>query len=125
MTWNPHQNPKRRQFQAARIDKNQPEIVRTFRQLGCNVAHTHAVGKGFTDLVVDISGLNVLVEIKNGKKPPSARKYTPQQELFNLGWSGLRAKVESPDDVVALVKHLRDWLARLAGAGMRLPELSN
>lgn len=123
MTWNPHQNPKRRKFQAARIDKNQPELVRTFRQLGCNVAHTHAVGNGFTDLVVDISGFNVLVEIKNGRKCPSKRKYTRKQNLFNLGWTGSRAKVESSEDVVALVKQIRDWLARLAGAGIRLPDL--
>ena len=35
---------------APRIDANQPEIVKSFRKLGCTVQHLHMVGDGCPDL---------------------------------------------------------------------------
>jgi hypothetical protein len=61
-----------------RIDANQPEIVKAFRQLGCEVAITSNLGHGFPDLIVGKPKRQkvVLVEVKDGSKPPSARKLT-------------------------------------------------
>ena len=73
---------------AARVDANQAEIVRDLRAIGCSVAITSTVGDGFPDLVVGISNLNYLVEIKDGSKPPSARKLTPAQVDFHRDWRG-------------------------------------
>jgi hypothetical protein len=77
-----------------KVDANQAEIVDTFRQLGAKVAITSSAGDGFPDLVVQYRypyklarhgyGLTThLVEIKDGNKPPSARKLSPKQIKFH------------------------------------------
>lgn len=53
---------------ARRIDENQPEIVKTFRQLGASVLILSNLGKGCPDICCGIFGKNYLFEIKNGKK---------------------------------------------------------
>lgn len=75
-------------MRAARIDANQPEIVEALREAGCSVQLLHMVGKGCPDLLVGWQGLNVLVEVKDGSKPPSARKLTPDQEIWHDNWRG-------------------------------------
>ena len=65
-------------MRAGRVDANQPEIVRTFRDLGCSVAITSNVRDGFPDIVMGIHGINVLVEIKDGSKVPSKRDRRPK-----------------------------------------------
>ncbi len=89
-----------------RIDKNQPEIVKAFRQLGCQVAITSNVGHGFPDLIVGRPWLHkmLMVEIKDGSKPRSARKLTQDEETFRDAWSGSYAVVESIPDVVRVVR---------------------
>lgn len=95
---------------AAKIDANQGDIVQAFRALGCSVAITSAVGDGFPDLVVGINGLNVLVEIKDGARPPSERKLTPAQVVFHDGWRGQVVVVISVDQAIALVAAVRRHL---------------
>lgn len=90
----------------AKADDNQPEIVNHFRNLGFSVAHTYTVGKGMVDIVVAKNGVNVLVEIKDGAKPPSARKLTLDEQKFHDEWKGLIRVVETFDDVVALDKYI-------------------
>lgn len=85
---------------AARVDDNQPEIVAKFRELGWSVAHTHTLGGGMTDIIVGRDGENVLVEIKDGSKPPSARQLTPDEVKFHREWKGRIDIVETVDDVV-------------------------
>ena len=53
---------------AAKIDDNQPELVRLMRAMGVSVAITSAAHDGFTDLVVGFGGITVLVEVKDGSK---------------------------------------------------------
>ena len=67
-----------------RIDANQNEVVAALRAVGCNVAITSALGSGFVDLVVyrPATGLLRLIELKDGSKPPSKRKLTPDEEEF-------------------------------------------
>ena len=94
-------------MRAGRVDANQPEIVKAFRDLGCTVAITSNVRDGFPDIVVGIHGINVLVEIKDGSKPPSKRKLTPDEQQWHDTWKGGVVIVESVEDVITLVNNLR------------------
>jgi Holliday junction resolvase len=94
-------------MRAGRVDANQNEIVAVFRQLGCSVAITSNVRGGFPDIVVGVNGLNLLVEIKDGSKVPSARKLTDDEQRFHDNWKGRAVVVESVDDVVALVNGIQ------------------
>lgn len=52
------------------------EIVTEFLRAGCAVDRTNARW----DLTVQYAGLTMLVEVKDGAKPPSARKLTKAEE---------------------------------------------
>ena len=73
--------------QASKVDTNQPAIVRTFRQLGAKVQVLSHVGKGFPDLLVCIRGKLALVEVKDGDKPPSARRLTADEQAWHEEWA--------------------------------------
>lgn len=88
---------------AARIDDNHGEIVKAFRQAGCSVKPVHTL-KNFVDLIVAKNGVNVLIEVKDGKKSPSRRKLTDGEKEFQEGWKGLICLVESVDDVEKVLK---------------------
>ena len=83
---------------AARIDDNHTEIVKAFEAAGATVKSVAQL-KGFVDLVVGIHCRNGLVEIKDGSKPPSARKLTEAEQKFHDTWKGSIFIVESIDDV--------------------------
>lgn len=63
----------------------------------------HTVGKGCPDLLCGVRGTNLLVEIKDGQKVPSARKLTPDEAAWHQSWRGQVAIIESVDDALALV----------------------
>lgn len=92
---------------AARVDANQGDIVKAYRRAGCSVAITSQQGKGFPDIVVGAFGLNELVEIKDGAKPPSARKLTEDEARFCSKWKGTYTIIESEDDVFAHIERMR------------------
>jgi hypothetical protein len=72
-----------------KVDANQKELMTKLRTIpGITVASTHTIGKGFPDIVIGYKGLNYLVEIKDGTKPPSQRKLTKDEEIFHLNWTG-------------------------------------
>lgn len=75
-------------MRAAKTDANQTEIVEALRQVGCTVQLLHMVGKGCPDLLVGKHGINLLIEVKDGAKPPSARKLTPDQQVWHDSWRG-------------------------------------
>lgn len=66
-------------MRAAKIDVNQPEIVAALRKVGCLVQSLASIGKGCPDLLVAHRARLMLIEVKDGKKPPSDRKLTPDQ----------------------------------------------
>jgi hypothetical protein len=72
---------------AARIDANQPAIVDALRRIGCRVQPLHMVGKGCPDIMVSKGGRVVLMEIKDGAKPPSARKLTADEQAWHDLWA--------------------------------------
>ena len=71
-----------------RIDANQREIVKVLKQCGASVTSLAAVGKGVPDLLVGYRGHTLLMEIKDGKKPPAHRKLTSCQVSFHSTWRG-------------------------------------
>ena len=60
---------------AAKVDRNQPEIVKALRKVGAVVKHTHQV-KNLFDIIVFYKGGTYCVEIKDGELKPSAKKLT-------------------------------------------------
>jgi Holliday junction resolvase len=73
---------------AAKIDDNQTAIVEALRAAGCSVVSLAAVGKGCPDIACGRQGRTFLLEIKDGGKPPSARKLTAEQRYFHSIWKG-------------------------------------
>lgn len=91
----------------ARRDANHTDIVGTFRACHCSVLDTASLGKGAPDIVVGVNAeTTLLVEIKDGKKPPSQRKLTPDELAFMQAWRGKYVIIESVDDVINLLKEL-------------------
>ena len=92
-------------MRAKKIDANQNEVVAALRKIpGCSVAITSMVGQGFPDLVVGYKYRNYLIELKDGKKPPSARKLTPDEQKFFSTWQGEVWVCNSLDDVLQIFK---------------------
>ena len=88
---------------AAKVDANQKQIVEALRRVGCSVTHLHAVGSGCPDLLVGFRGKNILIEVKDGKKPPSKQKLTPDQIVWHSEWNGQVAVVNCVDDAIQAV----------------------
>ncbi len=88
---------------AARIDANQNEIVQALRDVGASVAITSALGKGFVDLVAGYRGINYLIEIKDGSKPPSAQRLTPDEQEFHDLWRGAVIVVNDVDEALKAI----------------------
>jgi len=92
---------------AAKTDRNQAEIVAALRKAGCAVQDLSAVGRGVPDLLVARAGLNILLEVKDGKKPPSDRRLTPEQEAWHAAWPGDVYVVTSVTEALAVIAGAR------------------
>ena len=73
---------------AAKIDANQTQVVEALRAAGATVQSLAAVGQGVPDLLVGFQGQTVLLEVKNGRAPPSERRLTEQQLEWHGAWRG-------------------------------------
>lgn len=91
---------------AAKIDANQPEIVKALRKVGATVQTLAAVGKGVPDLLVAKGGYLCLMEVKDGSKPPSARKLTPDQIKWHGAWASPVYVVTSIDEALEVLKNI-------------------
>lgn len=69
---------------AARRDDNEAEIVAALRKAGAYVRYLDHP----CDLLVGYQNRTVLFEVKDGAKPPSARKLTPLEQKFHDEWTG-------------------------------------
>ena len=76
------------------------------------MADTSGAGGGFPDLVVALDGVTVLVEVKDGTKPPSRRRRTRAQMEFARGWKGWLEVVKSVPEAHALVDRMRASVRR-------------
>jgi hypothetical protein len=88
---------------AARVDDNQGDIVKALRDMGCSVLPLHTVGAGCPDLLIGYDTINLLLEVKDGSKVPSAQSLTPAQERFFDEWLGQAEVVNSPADACRYV----------------------
>ncbi len=99
---------------AAKVDRNQGEIVKALRAAGCQVECLHAVGKGVPDLLVGrpypppTRGTRLfLLEVKDGEQPPSARGLTDDQVEWHRRWWGAAVVVATVDEALRAVGLLR------------------
>jgi hypothetical protein len=90
-------------MRAAKIDANQPEIVKVLRKVGVSVQHLHSVGAGCPDLLCGLLGFTFLIEVKDGSKVPSAQKLTPDQVLWHASWKAPVHIVNSIDAALEVV----------------------
>jgi len=90
-------------MRAAKVDANHGEIVETLRALGASVQSLATVGDGCPDILVGWRGRNTVLEIKDGDKPPSARKLTPREQRWSDEWKGQVMTVMNVMDAVVLV----------------------
>jgi Holliday junction resolvase len=98
---------------AAKVDANQAELVKIMRDMGVSVEITSAAHDGMTDLVVGFGGISVLVEVKDGSKPPSVRKLTPKQVEFHSRFMGAITVIETVDQAIQLVNTIRQVAAKV------------
>ena len=83
---------------AAKIDANQTQVVEALRAAGATVQSLAAVGQGVPDLLVGFRGQTILLEVKNGRAPPSERRLTEDQLKWHGEWrGGALAVVDGPD----------------------------
>jgi len=94
---------------AAKVDANQTEIVDALRTVGASVHSLAAVGGGIPDLLVGFRRVTYLLEVKDGKKKPSARELTPDQVRFHADWfGGACVVVNSVPEALAAVGAISD-----------------
>jgi hypothetical protein len=92
---------------AARRDANHQSVGDHLRKLGWSVLDLADAGDGVPDLAVAMPGFAALVEIKDGSKPPSARKLTPKEQKVKDNWQGPYVVALSGED--AAVQLLCLW----------------
>jgi len=92
---------------ANRIDANQNAIVETLREYGATVRIV-SQGDGIPDLLVGYQGYTILMEVKDGKKPPSARTLTPAEQKFFDEWrGGMVVIVNSVEEAIDVLKRCK------------------
>jgi hypothetical protein len=93
---------------AARRDDNEKEIVAAMRAEGAYVKVIN--DEGLFDLLVGYVGQSgteytLLLEVKDGSKPPSARRLTPAEQKFHDEWPLFNLFiVNSAEEAVALLR---------------------
>ena len=93
---------------AAKIDANHDQVVSALRAAGATVQTLAAVGKGVPDLLVGFRGQTILMEIKDGRKIPSAQRLTEDQLKWHGAWNGgPLAVVDGPDAALRMLGVLK------------------
>lgn len=91
-----------------RKDGNHESVMEALRAASMRPHSTSALGCGFPDIVVGFRGVNVMLEVKDGDKPPSGRVLTAEEVKFHDTWAGQIAIVNSPEEaVIAVVEHCK------------------
>lgn len=92
---------------AARVDENQGLIVKVLRACGATV-RIITQGDGIPDLLVGYRGHTILMEVKDGNKPPSARQLTTAEQIFFDQWTGGKLFiVNSVEEALDVLKDCR------------------
>ena len=89
---------------SSRVDANADQVVSALRAMGATVRIV-SQGNGLPDLLVGFRGVTILMEVKDGRKVPSARRLTPAEQKFFDEWrGGIVAIVNSVDEAIDLLK---------------------
>jgi len=91
---------------ALRTDANHDQIVEAAIAMGASVQSLVAVGAGCPDLLLGYAGRNLLVEIKDGMKPASARGLTDAERYWHNKWRGHVAVVSSPIELARVLTEM-------------------
>ena len=86
---------------AAKVDANQPEIVKAFRRLGWYVLIISQL-KNCCDIIVSKNGRTIAIEIKDGSKTPSQQKLSEGEIKFKNEWQGEYMIVNCVEDILTL-----------------------
>lgn len=89
----------------AKVDKNQPEIVKALRKLGAAILPTHQLKNAF-DILVGFRGKLFMVEIKDGTLPPSKKRLTPGEQKCKQDFESVGVKyhiIYSIDDAIKMI----------------------
>lgn len=73
----------------AKVDANHGDVVTALRGVGAGVQSLAGVGDGCPDLLVAFRGAWHVLEVKDGSKPPSKRKLTPEEQMWLLRFDEL------------------------------------
>jgi len=97
---------------ARRVDDNQKELTNLWRKMEVSVLLLHVVGNGCPDMLLgftDYQGkpVNILVEVKDGKKPLSAQKLTMGEVEFFNKWQGQVCIIRSKTEAKELINKYR------------------
>lgn len=93
--------------QAARKDANHDEIAAIFSGYGFDVIDTSGFSGKMLDLLVTLSnGFFQYIEIKDGRKPKSARKLTTDEEKFISRRPDRCTVIESVEQARAFCAHV-------------------
>jgi hypothetical protein len=88
---------------AARRDDNEQDIIKAMRAEGAYVKVIN--DEGLFDLLVSYRGETLLIEVKDGAKPPSARRLTDAEQKFHDEWPGSDLYiVNSVEEAIALLR---------------------
>jgi hypothetical protein len=87
---------------AARRDDNEQDVIKAMREAGAYVKVIN--DEGLFDLLVNYRGETMLIEVKDGAKPPSARRLTDAEAKFHNEWPGSDLYiVNSVEEALALL----------------------
>jgi hypothetical protein len=88
---------------AARRDDNEQDIIKAMRAEGAYVKQIN--DEGLFDLLVSHRGKTLLIEVKDGAKPPSARRLTEAELKFHEEWPGSNLFIiTSVEEAIALLR---------------------
>lgn len=88
---------------AARRDANEDQVVSALQACGAHVETINDAGR--FDLLVWYRGHTLLLEVKDGRKPPSARQLSPAEQKFHERWPGNNLHiVTGPEEALELLK---------------------
>jgi len=91
---------------AAKVDRNQAEIVRALRQAGASVQPMHTLGQGVPDLLVGYRCKNFIMEIKNPKQSKRDQLLTPDEKAWHYDWKGTAWIVKSAEEALKLLQEI-------------------
>jgi hypothetical protein len=89
---------------AGKVDANQAAVVKRLRDCAVKVEILSDVGKGVPELLAGFRGVNVLLELKDGDKAPSAQKLTADQVAWHASWPGQVDVVSDFDEAWAVIE---------------------